>query len=481
MRQHARVVFAGYYLYSCRMEKRSARLTQGSVGRHLVDMTVPMLLGITTMMAQSFIDTYFLGMVGDRALAAYSFGFPILMIVTSVAIGLGAGTSSVVARAIGADDHERAQRLATDSMILSLIVAGVCALIGVLTIDPLFRRMGAPDDMLPMIRSFMTILYGAVPFIVLGMVGTASMRATGDTRLPSKLMIGAAILNVLLDPIFIFGLGPVPALGLNGAAIAGLLARGVFLLATMYYLQRRLDLVTFAKPDPAKMRKSWADILHVGLPAAGTNVIVPMGLALVTAMIADFGPKAVAGFGVASRVESLVLVPFYALSAIIGPFVGQNLAAGKGDRIQQSLRLCAIFCIGSGLAIAVLLALLSGFLPRLFSDSADVINVTKTFLWIAPISYGAYGIVMFVNAAFNGLGNPMPGVAISVTRILVLYVPLAFLGRALFGIAGIFTAYAIANILSGALGYLWARRNAHRLCAAEPEVHADAAARHESH
>ena len=146
MRQHARVVFAGYYLYSCRMEKRSARLTQGSVGRHLVDMTVPMLLGITTMMAQSFIDTYFLGMVGDRALAAYSFGFPILMIVTSVAIGLGAGTSSVVARAIGADDHERAQRLATDSMILSLIVAGVCALIGVLTIDPLFRRMGAPDD-----------------------------------------------------------------------------------------------------------------------------------------------------------------------------------------------------------------------------------------------------------------------------------------------------------------------------------------------
>ena len=431
-----------------------------------MNMAVPMLMGITTLMAQSFIDTYFLGMVGDRALAAYSFGFPILMIVTSVAIGLGAGTSSVVARAIGSNDHERAKRLSTDSLILSLIIAIVCAVVGVLSIDPLFRTMGAPEDMLPEIRSFMTILYGAVPFIVLGMVGTASMRATGDTVLPSKLMIGGAILNVILDPIFIFGLGPVPALGLNGAAIAGLISRGAFFVAGVYYLQHKLDLVTFRKPDPVVMRKSWTDILHVGLPAAGTNVIVPMGLTLVTAMIADFGPKAVAGFGVASRVESMVLVPYYALSAIIGPFVGQNLSAGKEGRIQTSLRLCAAFCIASGLAIAGALALLSGVIPALFSDSPEVTDVARLFLWIAPISYGAYGIVMVVNAAFNGLGNPLPGVAISVTRILALYVPMAFIGKALFGVVGIFAAYAIANMLSGVLGYVWAKRNAHRLCEA---------------
>jgi Na+-driven multidrug efflux pump len=154
------------------------------------------------------------------------------------------------------------------------------------------------------------------------------------------------------------------------------------------------------------------------------------------------------------------------MSSIIGPFVGQNLVVGREDRIQLSLRLCARFCIASGLVIAVLLALLSGVLPGLFSDNPAVTDVTRMFLWIAPISYGAYGIVMVVNAAFNGLGNPMPGVVISVTRILVLYVPLAFLGKALFGIVGIFVAYAVANILSGALGYFWARANAHRLCEA---------------
>jgi putative MATE family efflux protein len=442
------------------MASRSVRLTQGPVGRHLMDMTVPMLLGITTLMAQAFIDTYFLGMVGDRALAAYSFGYPILMIVTSVAIGLGAGTSSVVARAIGADDHERSKRLATDSMVLSLIIALVCMVTGFLTIDPLFRALGVPDDMLPTVRSFMTILYSAVPFIVLGMVATATMRATGDTRLPSKLMIGGAIVNVVLDPIFIFGLGPIPALGLNGAAIAGLLARGLFFVVATYYLWRHLELLGFERPDGAAMRRSWRDILHVGLPAAGTNIIVPVGATLVTAMIARYGPEAVAGFGVAHRVESLVLVIYYAMSSIIGPFVGQNLAAGQQDRIRQSLRLCAGFAILSGILIAALLALGSGLLPRLFSDNPDVTDVTQLYLWIAPLSYGTYGIVMVVNAAFNGLGQPMPGVVISVTRILVLYVPLALAGSALFGIAGIFAAYALANIVSGIFGYVWAQRTA---------------------
>ena len=446
------------------MESPKARLTQGSVGRHLVDMTLPMLMGITTMMAQSFIDTWFLGRVGVRALAAYGFGFPILMIVTSVAIGLGAGTSSVVARAIGAENHGRARRLVTDSLILSFLITALVAMIGVVTIEPLFRLLGAPDDMIPMIRSFMIILYSGVPFIVVGMVGMSSMRATGDTRLPSKLMIAGAVLNVLLDPIFIFGYGPIPAMGLNGAATAGLLARGIIFIGALYLLLHKLQMVSFKKPDVQELRRSWADILHVGLPAAGTNAIVPMGLAIVTAMIARFGPEAVAGFGVASRIESLVLVIYYAMSSVIGPFVGQNLSAGKEDRIQLSLRLCAGFCIASGLVIAVVLALLSGFLPGLFSSNEDVTRVTRLFLLVAPISYGAYGIVMVVNAAFNGLGNPMPGVVISVTRIVGLYVPLAMLGMKFFGIVGIFAAYAVANILSGLLGYLWARSNAHRLC-----------------
>ena len=426
-------------------------------------MTVPVLFGIATMMGQALVDAWFIGQVGVDALAAYSFGFPILMIVTSVAIGLGAGTSSVVARALGSHDRRRARRLSTDSIILSFLITALIAGVGIFTIDPLFRMLGASEDLLPQIRSFMTILYLGVPFIVVGMVGMASMRATGDTRLPGKLMVIASVLNIILDPILIFGVGPIPALGLDGAALAALIARGTIFVGTVYFLRVHLRLLVLSWPRREVLLRSWRDILHVGLPAAGTNIIVPMGATIVTAMIASFGTEAVAGFGVASRIETMMLVLYYAMSSIIGPFVGQNLSAGRQDRIMRSLWLCAAFCLASGLVIALFLAALSGVLPGLFSNDPGAIRVTQLFLWIVPISYGAYGMVMVMNAAFNGLGKPMPGVWVSLLRILVLYIPLAMLAKQYFGVVGIFAAYAFANIVTGAFAYAWAKLTVRRL------------------
>jgi putative MATE family efflux protein len=427
-------------------------------------MTVPVLFGIFTMMAQAFVDAWFIGQVGDRELAALSFAFPILMIVTSVAIGLGAGTSSVVARAIGAHDHRRARRLATDSLILSFgITAAICT-VGMLTIGPLFRLLGAPEDMIPLIAGYMNILYSGVTFVVVGMVGMSSMRATGDTRLPSKLMVLAAVLNVILDPILIFGVGPVPAMGLQGAAMATLLARAAIFVGTLYFMKTRLEMLSFSKPEWPELRQSWADILHVGIPAAGTNAIIPVATGVITAMLAQYGTEAVAGFGVASRIESLTLVMFYAMSAIIGPFVGQNVSAGNADRIIKAIKLCTIFCVGSGLLIAIILAVSGNFIAELFSDNPKVTNVASLFLLIAPISYGAYGMVMVMNAAFNGMGRPMPAVWISVGRMAVIYLPLAYLLERQFGISGIFVAYAIANIVSGVVSYLWARSAVQEQC-----------------
>lgn len=437
------------------METRAARLTQGPVGRHLVSMTLPVLAGIFTMMLQAFVDAYFIGRVGDRELAALSFTFPVLMIVSSVAIGLGAGTSSVVARAIGADDQRRARRLTTDSLLLSFVITAVVCLVGVATIEPLFSLLGAPDTLLPLIAGYMKILYAGVPFVVVGMVGMSSMRATGDTRLPSLLMVIAAIANVALDPVLIFGLGPIPAMELNGAAMAALIARGALFVGALFFMRRRLDMLTFSRPNPVELKKSWIDILHVGIPAAGTNAIIPVATGVITAMLARYGPEAVAGFGVASRVESLTLVIFYAMSAIIGPFVGQNISAGHADRINRALRLCTIFCLASGLVIALLLALSSTFLPSLFSSDPTVTGVATKFLLIAPIGYGAYGMVMVMNASFNGMGKPIPGVVISVARTAIIYIPLAFIADRFFGIVGIFGAYAVANIVTGLTAYVW--------------------------
>lgn len=477
------------------MAQAEARLAQGPVGRHLVNMTVPVMFGIFTMMFQTFVDAWFIGRVGVRELAALGFAFPIIMVISSVAIGLGAGTSSVVARAIGAHNHRRARRLATDSLILSFIVTAILSAIGMLTIWPLFRLMGAPDDLIPLISGYMTILYSGIPFVVVGMVGMASMRATGDTRLPSSLMVLASVINMILDPILIFGFGPVPAMSLNGAALAALLARASIFIGTIYLMRHRLDMLTFNKPDWDELKKSWRDILHVGIPAAATNAIIPIALGVITAMLAQYGPEVVAGFAVATRIESLTLVMFYALSAVIGPFVGQNIAACKPDRIHLALKLSAVFAVGSGLLIAIMLAAMSSFLPGLFSENTAVTETARLFLLIAPISYGAYGVVMVMNASFNGMGKPLPAVFISVARMAVLYVPLAIVMRSLFGIAGIFGTYAFANIASAVLAYFWARASVQEQCDKhEPRVplsesgqdpaaivvmHTDAAADHE--
>ncbi len=446
------------------MNTAEARLAHGPVGRHLVNMTAPVLLGIFMMMLQGFIDAWFIGRVGVSELAALSFAFPVLMVVSSVAIGLGAGTSSVVARALGANNHRRARRLATDSLLLTFGITAVICAVGVFTIEPLFRLLGATDEIIALLISYMTILYIGVPFVVVGMVGMASMRATGDTRLPSALMMLASIINIVCDPILIFGFGPVPALGLDGAAIAALIARGSIFLGMLYLMRTRLRMLTFNKPKITELKKSWSDILHVGMPAAATNAIIPIALGVITAMLAQYGPEAVAGFGVATRIESLMLVLFYAVSAIIGPFVGQNISAGKSDRIFTALRLCRTFCLTAGLAMAVLLAAFSTALPALFSDSPTVNEVATLFLWIAPISYGAYGIVMVMNASFNGMGKPMPAVVISMLRMVAIYLPIALIAREFFEVAGIFAAYAIANIISAVIAYAWAKQSVQAQC-----------------
>jgi Na+-driven multidrug efflux pump len=161
------------------------------------------------------------------------------------------------------------------------------------------------------------------------------------------------------------------------------------------------------------------------------------------------------------------------MSAVIGPFVGQNMSAGNAKRIFEALKLCTVFCLASGVVLAILLAALSDFLPGLFSDNDEIRRVARLFLFIAPISYGAYGMVMVMNASFNGMGKPLPAVAISVGRMAVIYVPLALLGNYLFGVAGIFGAYAVANVLTGAWSYAWARASVNAQCernSRRPEV-----------
>jgi len=194
-----------------------------------------------------------------------------------------------------------------------------------------------------------------------------------------------------------------------------------------------------------------------------TNAIVPISNGFAVAMIAGFGIDAVAGFGIGVRIEPVALIAFYALSAITSPFMGQNYAAGKLDRLEEARRVIGRFCLIYGLGIAVVLGLLAHPLTGLFTDDVAIRNVAVSYLWIMVLSYGAYGVVMSVCSAFNGVGYPIPGLLISISRAFLVFLPLAWCGRWLLGLEGIFAAAAASNMLVGVVGYLWLGRNIRRV------------------
>ncbi len=440
-----------------------ATLTQGSVPRHLYDMALPMVWALLATMSYNAVDTFFVAQLGVRELAAMGYTFPVVMVLTSIAIGLGAGTSSAVARAIGSGDQSLTRRLATDGVSLTFIIATSVSLLGWLTIDPLFTAQGASPEMLPLIREYMSIWYLSAPLLMVPMVTMASMRAMGQSHIQAYIMMGGAVFNAVLDPLLIFGLWGFPRLELQGAALATLITRLLVLIVAVYVLQVRMHLLVSPLVRLRTIYESWKTILHIGVPAMVTNVIIPLASFLVVYLISRYGDNAVAGYSVAVRIEPIALIVFYALSGVVGPFCGQNLGAGRRDRLLEVVQVFTLFCLGFGVVTALLLWFVGEPIAALFSDDEAVLPIAVQYLAIVPLSYGAYGIVMAVNAAFNGLGMPMPGVVISFLRVAGIFLPLAWVLMAQFGLTGLFIATALANLSVGAIAYLWLRARLRRL------------------
>ncbi|MFP4008678.1 MAG: MATE family efflux transporter, partial [Spirulinaceae cyanobacterium] len=394
-----------------------------------------------------------------KPLAAMSFTFPVVSALGSVALGLGVGASSIIARAIGEGDRDRVQRLTTDSLVLSLLIVSLFVAVGLLTIDPLFTALGADDETLILVRQYMYIWYPAMIFLVIPMVGNSAIRAAGNTKIPSLIMTVAAAINIILDPVLIFGWGSIPALGLQGAAIATAISRATTLVASLWFLYYREKMLCFRLPNFAVLVDSWRSILFIGLPAAGTNLVTPISIGIITSLLARYGAETVAGFGIASRVESFALIVILALSATLGPFVGQNWGAKQHSRVRQALNLSFLFSLFWGAFLAAILAFSSSWIASLFDSNPDVVRVAVLYLILVPASYTAWGIVIIATATFNALGKPIPSVTITLARMLVLYVPLAYLGSAWFGIVGVFCAAAIANYLVGIGAYWWTKKS----------------------
>lgn len=441
-----------------------AKLIDGHIGKTLARMTIAMTLGMVGMVAFNLVDTFFVGRLGTDQLAALSFTFPVILIVTSVALGLGFGASAVISRAIGEGDHHKVKRLTTDSLLLALLVVFGFVTIGQFTIEPLFKSLGATAQILPYIKTYMRIWYLGMPFVVVPMVGNNAIRATGDAKTPSIIMLIAVTVNTILDPLFIFGIGPFPELGIKGAAIATIFSRFTTFSVALWVLAKREKMISFKIPKLTEVINSWKKVLFIGVPIAGARIIIPITIGIITRMVSAYGIKAVAGFGVASRIEFFSLAVIQALASVLGPFIGQNLGARKFDRVHTAINMSHRFSIFWEIVVWIILISFRTAIAGIFNEDPQVISTISLYLIIVPLSYTLQGVFILSTTALNVMHKPLHAAGLTIFQMFVLYIPLALLGSHLFGLTGIFAAVTVSYIFSGIIARIILLKYYKRIC-----------------
>jgi len=439
-------------------KKRTAQITTAPIGKLLVKLTGPMVLGIVSIMMLGVVDTYFISRLGTSELAAISFALPVSQLVVSTALGLGMAMGALVSRLIGAGDLQRAARFITDAQILAALVAAGIAMAGILTIRPLFILLGASADLLIHINDYMLIWYAGAPFFVLTLVGNNALRAIGDTKSSAYISAFLAILNGILDPLLIFGIGPFPRMGMEGAALATVIACASAWICSLCVLAVKEQLIDFSLPRMSHLLPNWRELLGIGVPSVAANLMTPIAATFLVAMIAPFGPEAVAGLGVGSRIEALSLIMVFALSSVLPMFIGQNIGAGQGYRAWQALGFCLRFCLWFQGGVYLILIVSAPWIATAFSDNPLVVSVVRQFLYILPLSYGTHGVVILTMVSLNVLKRPRTALFVTIIRLLVLYLPLAWLGSRFFGVTGMFAGAAIGNIIAAIFAYRIIRR-----------------------
>ncbi len=439
-------------------KQRTSDLLEGDIGTTLKRMTIPMILGMVMMMSFGLIDTFFVSLLGTDPLAAISFTFPVTFTVISLNIGLGIGTSAIIGKLQGSKEITKSQHYATGSIMLSVLLVGTLAIIGLFTIEPVFRLLNATENLMPYISDYMGLWYLSSIFLAMPMVGNSVLRACGDTRTPSIVMAAGGGLNALLDPIFIFGLGPVPAMGIKGAALATFIAWIVGAFWILYILAVRRKLMLPRLLTLSELRDSSREILKIGLPAAGANMLTPVAGGVMTAVVAGYGAEAVAAWGVGNRMESIASIVVLALSMTLPPFISQNVGAGQVNRVKRAYSLTLKFVLIWQFVIFLVMWALSSWIAVAFANEAEVSVLIQLFLMIVPLGYGMQGIIILTNSSLNAMHRPMTALILSVIRLFVFFVPISVAGSFLFDLKGLFVGTVIANFAMACVSFFVFKR-----------------------
>ena len=446
-------------------------LTQGSVQGHILRMLGPFSLAVVALISTGLVDSFFLGNMGGEenpevgtfALAALGIAFPLTFLGNSANIGLGAGTGSAISRALGQGDTERARRHAAAAILFALLVMSVLVALMLAAMPFVVNTVMNPDEP-EVARNALAYLAISLPGLVITAVASMcnnTLRAHGEALLPSSIMILGALLNMALDPFLIFGWWIFPELGVPGAALATVVGNTIAAIYGLVLVRFVRRAVHFKGIRIHTLKSAWKTIAAVGVPAMGTNMIVPIGTVVaVTAVTRLTSETGLAAFTLASRLELLSVGLLYALSACIGSVTGQNGGAGRTDRVEEAFRVSYRICLIWSTVMAVVLALFARPILGLFSNDPELIALALPYFYIVPMTIFAYGFVFVSAAGFNALGRPKFGFVFTAIRSLALYAPLVALGTAMFGLVGAFGGVAAANLLSGLVARHWSLHRA---------------------
>ncbi|WP_147109415.1 MATE family efflux transporter [Tateyamaria sp. syn59] len=431
-------------------------LNDKPVGWALFRVSAPMSIGIFGVLMVGLVDAFFLARYADFALTAVGFIYPVTMTLTSLSIGLSAGTSTVVSQALGRGEEEGKQRTTMHAMLMGLALSSTLVTAFFLASPWLFGAMGASDKVLEAVMTYIPWWCLSFPLLVMAQLLNSVFRAAGRSEVAAITMVAQATLNIALTPLLIFGSGPIPEFGVAGAGMATFIARAAGFAGVVLYAWWTSELCFDVNPAKGIV-KTVKRIGRVAAPASLSNAINPGGMAAVTAAVAVVGDAAVAGFGAATRIQSLLFLPMLAMSAGIGPVVGQAWGAEDQSRAQKAVRLTFYFCAAYGAVLAAALLLFAEPIAALIADNAEAAEYGAQYLRLVGLSFFGYGILVTGNAAMNARDRALWSMGLSAARIALIYIPFAWVGVLIFGYTGILGAALLANVL-GAWGAIIACR-----------------------
>jgi putative MATE family efflux protein len=446
-----------------------AKFTQGATMRHVIVMTLTGSIGLMAIFVVDLLNLFYIARLGEQELAAaIGYAGTVLFFLTSSAIGLAIAGTALVARALGAGDRERARRLSTSSLIVMAVVMTAAALALLPFSGQILSLLGATGRTHAIADRFLWMVVPSTGLLGLGMMYSSILRAVGDAQRAMWVTLAGGIVTAILDPIFIFALG----LGVDGAAITSVISR----LAMVAIGIRGVTLVhkLTARPSLAGTLGDVRPLAAIAIPAVLTNVATPVGNSVLTAMIARYGDGAVAGWAVLGRLVPVAFGAFFALSGSVGPIMGQNVGAGLFSRVRQTLVDSLIFLSCYGIAVWLVLLLLSGPIIAAFDATGTAAAVISFFCLYASLAWAFNGAVFVGNAAFNNLGFPTYSTALNWARATLGTVPFALAGAWIAGPAhgaeGIIAGQAVGGILFGILSTWICFRLIDRLALEAPEA-----------